>query len=120
MTATAANENFFTFVFIDGTDSSIVTAVNGQASYSYFNSGTYIIKIRANLSSSQFLEVIDSVTVSFNSGGVNNTGYSTPLNYPNYTLTWQDEFNGTSLSSYWQHEVGNGSGGWGNNEMTVS
>ena len=117
MSATAANENFFTFIFIDGTDSSVVTSANGQASYSYFNSGTYKIKIRANLSASQFIEVIDSVTVSFNSGGVNNTGYSTPLNYPNYTLTWQDEFNGTSLSSDWIHEIGNGSWGWGNNEL---
>jgi len=117
VTATAANENFFTFVFLDGTDSTIVTTVNGEASYSYFMSGTYIIKIRANLSSSQFIEVIDSVSVTFNSGGVNNVGYTTPLNYPNYTLTWQDEFNGTSLSSEWTHEIGNGSWGWGNNEL---
>ncbi len=117
VSATAANENFFTFVFIDGTDSSIVTTVDGEASYSYFNSGTYIIKIRANLSTSQFIEVIDSVTVSFNSGGVNNVGYTTPLNYPNYSLIWQDEFNGTSLSSDWTHEIGNGSWGWGNNEL---
>ena len=29
VSATAANENFFTFVFIDGTDSSIVTTVDG-------------------------------------------------------------------------------------------
>ena len=80
VTATAANENFFTFVFIDGTDSTIITSVDGQASYSYFTSGTYKIKIRANLSTSQFIEAIDSVTVSFNSGGVNNAGYTTPLN----------------------------------------
>ena len=72
---TAANENFFTFVFLDGTDSTIITSVDGQASYSYFTSGTYAIKI--NLSTSQFIEVIDSVSVSFNSGGVNNTGYTT-------------------------------------------
>ena len=39
------------------------------------------------------------------------------LNYPNYTLTWQDEFNGSSLSSDWTHEIGNGSWGWGNNEL---
>ena len=39
------------------------------------------------------------------------------MNYPNYTLTWQDEFNGTSLSSDWTHEIGNGSWGWGNNEL---
>ena len=117
VTATAANENFFTFVFLDGTDSTIINSVDGQASYSYFTSGTYIIKIRANLDEYQYIEVIDSVTVSFNSGGVNNTGYTTPLNYPNYSLVWQDEFNGTSLSSDWIHEIGNGSWGWGNNEL---
>ncbi len=117
VSATAMNENFFTFVFMNSNDSIIVTSVNGQASYSYFSSGTYAIKIRANLSQSQYIEVIDSVTVTFNSGGVNDTGYSTPLNYPNYTLTWNDEFNGSSLSSDWTQEIGNGNWGWGNNEL---
>ena len=111
------NENFFTFIFMNSNDSIIVTSVNGQASYSYFSSGTYAIKIRANLSQSQYIEVIDSVTITFNSGGVNDTGYSTPLNYPNYTLTWNDEFNGSSLSSDWTQEIGNGNWGWGNNEL---
>ena len=117
VSATAMNENFFTFIFMNSNDSIIVTSVNGQASYSYFSSGTYAIKIRANLSQSQYIEVIDSVTITFNSGGVNDTGYSTPLNYPNYTLTWSDEFNGTSLSSDWTQEIGNGNWGWGNNEL---
>jgi hypothetical protein len=117
VSATAMNENFFTFIFMNSNDSIIVTSVNGQASYSYFSSGTYAIKIRANLSQSQYIEVIDSVTITFNSGGVNDTGYSTPLNYPNYTLTWNDEFNGSSLSSDWTQEIGNGNWGWGNNEL---
>ena len=117
VSATAMNENFFTFIFMKSNDSIIVTSVNGQASYSYFSSGTYAIKIRANLSQSQYIEVIDSVTITFNSGGVNDTGYSTPLNYPNYTLTWNDEFNGSSLSSDWTQEIGNGNWGWGNNEL---
>jgi beta-glucanase (GH16 family) len=47
-----------------------------------------------------------------------NTGYSTPSTYPGYTLTWNDEFNGTSLdANAWNFETGNGSGGWGNNEL---
>ena len=117
VSATAMNENFFTFIFMNGNDSIIVFSVNGQASYSYFSSGTYAIKIRANLSQSQYIEVIDSVTITFSSGGVNDTGYSTPLNYPNYTLTWNDEFNGSSLSSNWTQEIGNGNWGWGNNEL---
>ena len=117
VSATAMNANFFTFIFMNVNDSVIVTSVNGQASYSYFTSGTYAIKIRANLSQSQYIEVIDSVNITFSSGGVNDTGYSTPLNYPNYTLTWNDEFNGSSLSSDWTQEIGNGNWGWGNNEL---
>jgi len=112
--ATATNENFFTFIFMNATDSTIITSTNGSASYSYSSSGTYIIKTRANLTSSQYIERIDSVTISFS---VNNTGYTTPLNYPNYTLSWNDEFNGTSLSNDWTHELGNGNNGWGNNEL---
>jgi beta-glucanase (GH16 family) len=112
--ATATNENFFTFIFMNATDSTIITSTNGSASYSYSSSGTYFIKTRANLTSSQYIERIDSVTVSFS---VNNTGYTTPLNYPNYTLSWNDEFNGTSLSNDWTHELGNGYNGWGNNEL---
>ncbi len=43
------------------------------------------------------------------------TGYTTPTSYAGYTLAWQDEFNGTTLSNDWNFEI-NGSGG-GNNEL---
>jgi beta-glucanase (GH16 family) len=47
-----------------------------------------------------------------------NTGYSTPSVYPGYTLIWSDEFSGTGLDAgVWNQEIGNGSGGWGNNEL---
>ena len=47
-----------------------------------------------------------------------NTGYSTPNSYPGMSLVWSDEFTGTSLDgSVWNQELGNGSGGWGNNEL---
>ena len=47
-----------------------------------------------------------------------NAGYTTPLTYPGYTLVWNDEFVGTSLdATVWNKEIGNGSGGWGNNEL---
>jgi beta-glucanase (GH16 family) len=46
-----------------------------------------------------------------------NTGYSTPLTYPGYTLTWSDEFSGTNLDqTAWNQEIGNNNG-WGNNEL---
>ncbi len=47
-----------------------------------------------------------------------NTGYTTPSTYPGYTLVWSDEFSGNSLNlSDWNQEIGNGGGGWGNNEL---
>jgi beta-glucanase (GH16 family) len=47
-----------------------------------------------------------------------NTGYSTPSTYPGYTLAWSDEFSGSTLeANNWNQEIGNGTGGWGNNEL---
>ncbi|NOU19961.1 MAG: family 16 glycosylhydrolase [Bacteroidales bacterium] len=43
-------------------------------------------------------------------------GYITPNTYPGMTLTWSDEFNGSSLDpASWTHEEGGG--GWGNTEL---
>lgn len=47
-----------------------------------------------------------------------NTGFTTPNTYAGKTLVWSDEFNGSSLNTNdWNYEIGNGSGGWGNNEL---
>jgi len=51
-----------------------------------------------------------------NGGGDDDEGYTTPDSYPNMTLVWSDEFNGSSLSQgNWSYETGGG--GWGNNEL---
>ena len=48
---------------------------------------------------------------------VPNTGYTTPNSYPGYTLSWNDEFNGTGINSNtWTFESGNNNG-WGNSEL---
>ncbi|MFT6320271.1 MAG: beta-glucanase (GH16 family) [Granulosicoccus sp.] len=45
-------------------------------------------------------------------------GYITPNSYPGMTLVWTDEFNEANINlGNWTHETGNGSGGWGNNEL---
>lgn len=53
--------------------------------------------------------------------GFNNAGYDAPTSYAGYTLTWSDEFNGTSLdNTIWGHQNGDGCPGlcgWGNNEL---
>ncbi len=47
-----------------------------------------------------------------------NTGYTTPSTYPGYSLIWSDEFSGNTLDlTAWNQEIGNGNGGWGNNEL---
>ena len=47
-----------------------------------------------------------------------NTGYVTPMSYPGYNLVWSDEFSGSTLNTaVWNQEIGNGVGGWGNNEL---
>jgi len=46
-----------------------------------------------------------------------NDGYSTPDNYPGYSLAWTDEFNGSALDTkVWNTELGNNNG-WGNHEL---
>ena len=53
--------------------------------------------------------------------GFTNTGYDAATSYPGYTLTWSDEFNGTSMdATAWTAETGDGCPGlcgWGNNEL---
>jgi beta-glucanase (GH16 family) len=45
-------------------------------------------------------------------------GFISSESYPNMTLVWQDDFEGASLNTAnWTHEIGNGQGGWGNNEL---
>lgn len=47
-----------------------------------------------------------------------NAGFTTPLTYPGMALVWNDEFSGSALNeNVWNYETGNGSGGWGNNEL---
>ena len=113
--ATAINENFFTVIFFDLLDSIIVQTENGNASYTYSDTGFFQIKVRAHTSDNDYVEKVDSVHVVFEAP-IFNAGYTTPLSYSGYTLVWNDEFNGTSLSSDWIQESGNGSWGWGNNE----
>ncbi len=47
---------------------------------------------------------------------VDNAGYSTPLIYPGKTLTWSEEFDGSTINqNVWTFETGGG--GWGNAEL---
>lgn len=59
----------------------------------------------------------DSSGNSVTSSVVNIT-VSTPPPVPGWQLVWNDEFDGTSVdSAKWNYDIGNGNGGWGNNEL---
>ena len=117
--ATATNANFYTVTFYHNNDSTVVETVDGHASHTYTASGTYTVKTCAHTTYADFISKVDQVTVTVgsSSSGAPTTGYSTPLSYANYSLVWNDEFNGTTLSSDWTFDIGTGNGGWGNNEL---
>jgi hypothetical protein len=116
---TAENANFYTVTFTQGGESTVIESTDGLAQFNYSESGSYQIVSRAHTSYSHYIEKTDLVDVVIISGGggAPQTGYTTPLSYPGYTLVWSDEFNGTSLSSDWVYDIGTGSSGWGNNEL---
>ena len=119
VTASANQANYYGFEFFDNGGSQIIENPEGKASYQFTATGTYKIIIRAHATFDSFISEDDSITVTVTPGsgvGIPTTGYTTPLTYVGYNLVWQDEFDGSSLSSDWTHETGNNNG-WGNNEL---
>lgn len=118
--ADAENTNYYVFLFDENGSFTENESQSGEASYTFAAPGTYTIRTRAHVLPDVFIETSDEVVVDFEvpwDGGIPETGYTSPLSYPGYTLVWQDEFDGSDLSSNWVHEIGNGSWGWGNNEL---
>ena len=49
---------------------------------------------------------------------ISDEGYNAADSYEGMELVWADEFDGTEIDlSNWTYDLGNGSGGWGNNEL---
>ena len=123
ISATAEGANFFTFTFYEGQNYEVIQSNDGEASYTFATSGSYQITTKAHSTYNDFISVSQTVNIVINVSGGNigngipSTGYSTPLSYPNYTLVWNDEFDGTALSNDWGYDIGTGSWGWGNNEL---
>ena len=52
------------------------------------------------------------------SGNDESNSPDSPLTYDEFYLVWSDEFSGARLDEQnWSHDIGTGSGGWGNNEL---
>ncbi len=115
--ATADKANFFTTTYETDQGTTEIQTNDGVSSFTYTENGEYVIVTRAHTSFSDYIEKTDTITIDLPIDSIG--GYTTPLSYPGYTLVWNDEFDGTSLSSDWVHETGDGCPnlcGWGNSE----
>ena len=121
ITATAYDENYFTIYFEDGEETEKVENIEGKASHTYSNPGTYTIRTRAHVTPNEYIQKIDTIVIDMESktdeNGIPLHGYTTPETYDGYNLVWSDEFDGDKLNeSDWNFEIGTGNNGWGNNE----
>lgn len=114
--ATATDASRYLFSFGQGTNESI-RSNDGKAYTIYNESGIYTVKVVAYSTTDKSISLTKQVTIEKNEV-IDNTGYSSPESYPNLTLVWQDEFNGSALNpNFWNFEEGNGVEGWGNSEL---
>lgn len=118
--ASAMNANYYTFHFVqDGNTESFEKEV-GEVSFLFTTSGLHTIISRAHITPTQYVEQKDTLRVVIsptNGDGIPTSGFVSPMSYSGYNLVWSDEFDGTELDmSNWNHEIGNGRSGWGNNE----
>lgn len=120
--ATADNVNFYTFIFNEPGNMATKEEASGQSEHTFLTSGEFTIEARAHTTSSEYISTSQKVVIYINLPGNNgnppDSGYSTPLSYPTYTLVWNDEFDGNALNiADWNYEIGTGNNGWGNNEL---
>jgi beta-glucanase (GH16 family) len=102
------------------TDAAIDVVINGNALDLRQPNLQFTVKL-TNPKFCTFTTSIATGTIITEDGtylSTDNTGYSTPTTYPGYSLVWSDEFSENSLDlNVWNQEIGNGTGGWGNNEL---
>lgn len=95
----------------------IIISTTGVETHSYSTSGDYTIKVTALSASGESISSFRDISIVVIDSNGTLGGYETPMTYAGYDLVWSDEFDGTTLSSDWTHEIGTGSNGWGNNEL---
>jgi beta-glucanase (GH16 family) len=116
VTATALNANYYTVDF--GISGSMVNVKDGKASYTYLNSGTYLVTVKAYATAAVAITSTKEITIALTDTPITDEGYSTPDHYTGYTLVWKDEFEGTAVdASNWTFETGTATNGWGNHEL---
>ena len=123
VTVMARADNAVLYEFDMGTPSTNDTGVSetGDFDFVYESSGNYTIEVKAIGNSGRFIRQQTQISVSSGEPNTSGQGYTTPIEYPDMDLLWNDEFDGSILNgSFWTHEIGNGCPnicGWGNNEL---
>ncbi|MCH7409878.1 glycoside hydrolase family 16 protein [Belliella sp. DSM 111904] len=117
----ADRTNFFRVSF--GVGNAEPELVSGSsATYRYTAVGEYVVTVQAHATESAFIKQEETVVITNQILGIGlpSGGFESPMSYDGYALVWNDEFEGSSLSSDWVFETGDGCPnlcGWGNNEL---
>jgi hypothetical protein len=99
----------------------VAVNTNGNFEYTFLESGSYMLDVRAYGVSGRYLREDIPVQIEDDNPITVDQGYTTPLQYAGYQLVWNDEFDSNNLNSAnWVFEIGDGCPnlcGWGNNEL---
>ncbi len=123
ITIVANADHTIEYHFLLGNDEQFIEKnETGEFFYTFSESGTYTIQVRAYGTSGRYIKKEKQIEIVLAGDQVGlNDGYSTPLAYDGYTLVWHDEFNLNSINAEnWSFETGDGCPdicGWGNNEL---
>jgi hypothetical protein len=108
-------------LYIGAAENPFASNTSGDFEYAFEEAGDYQISVRAYGISGRYISANSMVNIANTNPISIDQGYTTPLEYEGYTLTWHDEFNGMSLNTNdWVYETGDGCPnlcGWGNNEL---
>jgi len=116
--ARADNAVRYDFSFDDAEHPGSYISENGEATHTYPNSATYTVQVRAYSKDGLWIDRTKEISVQVDEPPFSAYGYVSAQSYDGYTLAWKDEFDGDELNpEFWTHEKGNGSNGWGNNEL---
>lgn len=122
ITITARADNAVKYELrVENADQPEMSNTSGNFEYTFPESGSYVLEVRAYGSSGKYINEIIPLTITIIRDVSVEDGYITPLSYAGYELVWNDEFDGDEVNTdYWVFEIGTGCPdlcGWGNNEL---
>ena len=107
-----------------GTPGEVSQRVDGNtASKTFTQRGNFQLNVQAHATELDYVVASQTISMTATLLGLGpNAGYTSPDSYDGYNKVWSDEFLGTTLSSDWTFELGDGCPalcGWGNQELEI-